>query len=942
MTYVLPQVLVYEDVQSTTSAAAHPLSALIIGGNASLVRYSQPSERPNGRLGYYDPVVDSTYSWPNRPAGGVVDQGYTKIWLQNALLEYSDNPVDAGVPVLTVSGYGNRVRSASTNWATGGTYARDAALYDRDVKPGDTVRVRYTPQGGNTTDLWTYVLGLAADQVAAVIGVAQADVANAATQGSSASASQIAGDINCVTAAVDGSAYSGLASGRVSETYTIIVLDGSAGGDFTTARLRVLSASGTDDVLSLQPAAAGSPTTIGSRHLEVTFSVNPSGACSASATSEHVSPEDLIAGQQWRVTVGQAFTAPSATSGGTYTSTADTTYIVEVVKGGLYSDSPQVRVTTTNGTDLSGPTTVTGAGISFPVGTHGVTATLGGTGLRFGDKYYVAVTGVADGPLRTLVLGHNLPTTVPAGTRVGVTLYIRAPQLELPKDRVGYAPQLNWDTTDTQLTVYAGALAYDPTWTFGGVPIALPVVSSESAGYGVVYVEYRTWLPGLTDVVGSISSASSLDDLIPGSVDPDNPLKYAVSKALANSSGNGGLTPVYYLAVSDPNDTAAWQAAIDLLVGHTDVYGIVPLTRTQAVLDLFLASVGSESTPENGAWRVLWVNLDSVPDIPVVSTGSTIPNYTAATTTDGQPCLCVFEADPNTTGHPITILRCPAGNGQFLVNGVRAGDTVRANYVGDGFGGYTYTEYTVDVVQSEDQLRLIAGPATATTVSAKVEVWRTLQPAEEAAAIAAAAGSYSNRRVRAVWPNTVMDGANEVPGYFLCAALSGLTAGVLPHQPVTKVAVAGFTSTPNTTRFNRDQLNTMGGGGVWVVAQNLATGAIYNRQAVTTAPYDQAELREEMVGRNLDSIAYRFKEQFEAYMGVTNAVASMRDEILLDVGNLINTLKNELKTTRLGGQLIDATVVRLSAHATLTDRFVLVLSCSLPMTLNNLEVHLAV
>jgi hypothetical protein len=944
MAYVLPQVEVFQDVSTQPTSALHPLPALIVGGNALPVRYGVLSEREQGRLGYYDDAVDTTYPWPNLPAGALVDlaDGYTKLWVNNALLEYHDNAIDAGDVVTKVAGRANRVRAAATNFATNGAYARDASLFDRDVRPGDIVKVHYVPSGGSPTDLWTSVQALIGDAVSAVINAATSDATNSTTQGASASATFTAGPINCVTATANGAAYDGLEDGYISETYTVIVLEGSVNDDFTTARLRILSASGTDDVLSVTPAAASSPFAVGTRGLTLTFNHSHSGACSASATSESVNPNDLIAGQQWRVVVHQAFTAPVPTSGGTYSSANNVTYIIQVVKGGTYSSLPQIKVTTDTGVDLSGPTVVPGTGVSVPVGSLGVTVRFSGTALCTGDRYYIAVTGTGVGPLRTIVLNNNLPPTVHDGDRVGITLYILTPDLQAPMDREGSAPLVNWGESSTLVTVYSAMTVFDPTWTDGGVPLPLPVKSAAAAGYGVVFVEYRAWLPDLVGSVGAISDIGTIDTDIPGPLDPDNPLKYGVSKALANAGTTTNQAPVKFIAVSDPSDINAWTAALEPLVGKDDVYGIVPLTRMQSVLDAYHAHVTDESTPENGAWRSLWVSLPDVPAIPLVSAGSTVPGHLAATTSDGHPCLCVIEDDPLTAGTQYTQFRNPAGNGKFITNGVRAGDIVRAIYINDGFGNFTYSEFVVATVQSESQLLVAAGPPVGYSVAAKVEIWRNLAKIDEATAVGAIAGAYGDTRVCAVWPDTVEDGALSVPGYFLCAALAALAGAVLPHQGLTHVAVSGFTGMSRSIRFNRDQLNAMAGAGTWIVTQDPTSGTIFTRHAVTTAPNASVALREEMARRDRDSVSFRFKDEFAPFIGITNVVDSMREEILLATGNLIVVLKTELFTKELGGQLVDATVTRLSASLTDPDRFVMVLNCTFPYPLNNLDIHLVV
>jgi hypothetical protein len=942
-TYVLPQVLVFQDVLINPVATANPLRAHIAGGHAQLIRYDDEDERDLGHLGYYDNLVDQEFLWPNRPAGGLVDQSYTKLWIKDALLQYFQDTIGSGSNITKVSGYNNRVRSATVNFVQNGEdYPRDAALLDRDVAAGDVVKLRCIDDGDPVT-IWTYVKSIIGDVVAASIDAATEDDDNADTQGGSVSVVKTAGAHNCVSLAALASGYEGRPSGFINETYRVIVLEGSVDGDYTSAKLRILSASGEDDEVSVTPAAEGVYFDIGARGLQIRFDEADTGACSASASTDDVTADDLIAGMEWEVTVAQAFTAPVPTAGGTYDGEDTTTYIIEVVEGGLYTASPKIRVTTTNGIDLSGPTVVPAAATAVAVGTKGVTVAFSGTGLRTGDRYYIVANGTAEGPMRTLELGHNMPVDVLAGSEVDVTLFIRKPLLEVPENRENEAPNVNFEMSETEIIVKSGITAFDETWTDGGVEQPLDVYSESSKGYGDMFVEYRCWLSDLCNNVNGISDVGEID-AISGALHPDNPLKWGVFKALSNSNG----TEVKYTSVCDPDDAESWADVLELLIGRDDVYGLVPLTKDRTVLDLYAAHVDAMSSATFGLWRVCWVNLQAMEEIPVVHAGSTVPGHIEATTEDGDPCLCVIEDDPNTSGTQYTILRCPASNGNFVTNEVRAGDIVRTLYVPDGFGEFTYSEFVVDEVQSEDQIRLVSGPDAPVNVASKVEIWRNQNATDESVDIGTQAGSYGNKRVRAVWPDRIESAGTIQEGYHLCAALSGLSSGVLPHQGMTHLEIAGFTDVSRTvSKFNRSQLDTMALAGVWIVTQEQSPtsgslGKVFTRHAVTTAEYDNLNEREEMIVRNVDSISYRFKALYEPYIGVTNVTPSMQNILLGDTLNLVRVLKTELSTPQLGGQLIEGTIVSLEPDSVFKDRYTIVLNAQVPKALNNVELHLLV
>lgn len=104
-TYVLPQVQVFQEFSSTTQSAIPPLPALNAGGHAKLIRYSEEDEKVLGYLGQYNPNSEEAYLWPERPAGAVVDQSYTKLFIDDALLRYYDSSdSDVGDTITLVSG----------------------------------------------------------------------------------------------------------------------------------------------------------------------------------------------------------------------------------------------------------------------------------------------------------------------------------------------------------------------------------------------------------------------------------------------------------------------------------------------------------------------------------------------------------------------------------------------------------------------------------------------------------------------------------------------------------------------------------------------------------------------------------------------------------------------------------------------------------------------
>ncbi len=176
MAYVVPQVKVFQEFTQTPAAITNPLRAFVFGPNFDVKKFSDNE----GLLGQYDSSADTAFAWPDRPAGAVVDQDYTKVWIKDALLRYYSN--SSGLATDEIAGVvnrNNRIRAEDVNFkANGVLWPLDTALNDRDVAVGDVARV-WSNVGGTTYELWTSVLGFAADQAAASIAAtATADTDN--------------------------------------------------------------------------------------------------------------------------------------------------------------------------------------------------------------------------------------------------------------------------------------------------------------------------------------------------------------------------------------------------------------------------------------------------------------------------------------------------------------------------------------------------------------------------------------------------------------------------------------------------------------------------------------------------------------------------------------------------------------------------------------------
>jgi len=999
----------------------------ITGGHAKLFRYNTAAEKTLINLGAYNPDSDTAVAYPNRPASGAVDLSYVKLYAESAKLRYFSDVISSGDTIAPVGSYNNRIRAVATRFKSNTAAARSAAFYDRDVAVGD---LAYITNG--SVALWTTVAGFVAEVVAASIGSASSGSGNKTTQGASSSLSQTAGTVNDVTASAGVAAYFALEDGAVNEVYTVTVTQApTSAGDATTARLSVTSSSGLDNQASVTPSIYGRATRIGTRGATIVFS--------------HTS-SDFVVGQVWTLTIAQAFTAVTATSGGTFTGPRNLTYIATVTRGGIanaasspianpstqatvnvtgggatggtlpagdyyvsyswvttegettvgtsqsaqftvgatniprvtipalpagavaaniyltdtngatgtgrlyrrnitattvdltdgvydggtFANSttssgtntaavvaPQITVTDTTGYDSSGPTTV-GSSLIVAVGSYGVTLEFSGAKLRAGDSYLVTATAATDGAIQTLILQDNLSATLLGESDLTLKLYI--PKSTIISELKAENPaQANWTADLTTFTVKAGITAFDSTWTDGGTAMALPVEAA------TLYLEYRVWLDTYVGTVGTIDDETLLESTL-GTNHPDNPLCYAVGKALANANGEA----VLFTAVADPDTLADWEEVLTILDRYQDVYGLVPLTRDADVLDAYRSHVAAQSTSDLSAWRVLWTSLQSQPSYALVD---------ATLTSDLETALATLSDNPAVSGTQYTRLVCTTTNAKFVTKGVRAGDTVRFLYALDDYGESTWTEFTVATVTNEDELLLLVGHSAAVSVAQRFEIYRNRTRTEIAQALATSITADKTSRWLPVWPETLLDGTEEVAGYFLCAALAGLVGGIPPHQSLQNVTVSGFTNLG--TVFNNAQLNTLEAAGCVTLARDQ-DGSLYVRSARTSDQTSYTTGQESSI-RVVDTVALYAARTLRGLYGRTNIVdadsgAGAIAQVRSEMNRILQKMQTETFVQRLDSLISSGSVTAVRSHTLDAGTLVVQLSVVYPSALTAADI----
>ena len=891
MSYQEPQVKVYQTFEASANITSQPLHATIIGPRYDLYKIDITDLDSTLALGEYDWLNNATYSWP---FGSNIDLSYAKLYIVNGHLLYFTDLIGSGSTIVAGTN-NNEITASSLYFVNKSGYSRSAGIPD-DVQVGDYALI--DDGAGNTQ--FSQVTGFGYEAVAATVGSSTPDAGNNTDQSASSSISYTgAVSENGVTAIEDSAAYDGYADGYINETYVVEVT--STDGTPVNTIMSVTSASGTDDDSNLVPSAFGSATNVGTRGLTVTFDL--------SGTTTPGGSYGFVVGQKWTVVVAQAYNEPTTTANSTFTGTFDTTYIVTVTKGGKFADSPEVSITSTTGVDSSGPVTVSGYGTAITAGHYGVTitftqgtTTLASEGLVKGDKWTIAVTAAGEGGADTLKLADNLSTALASASDLKLQLF-RLVTGEISQYQTGCIA--NWSAAETGITVNSGIKMYATIGSY----------QEWSLYKGTLYIHYRALNVSDTGLVTVDSPTST----VLGTIDPDNPIAYAAYLARSTS----GEVDVYAKTVSS-DDAAGYTQALEELTTIRKTYGLVPCSQDETIINLVRSHVLTQSVPGINHFRCCWVSRQLQEKTLVVDENNSGSTLLATITSSGS--------SSTVTGVDV----------DFIAAGVAVGDELRYNYSA-GCGDTTYSGASVTEVVSSTELKI--GVGVDVSPASKIEVWHPVTKSEAATQIRGYSEALTNRRVKNIWPDMIdLETYSDQPGYFQCAILAGTRAGTYPHQGLTNYPVPFVSKdSPRFEYFNtRDLLNTVAGGGTWIVTVD-EDGNVITRHQLTTGYVESnpdSNESEDTVTANLDYITFQLLDVI--VIGTANTSDSYLEQLQHDADDVLRVDMKNTPNAFIGPQLVSGTITSLERSD--YDQNTLIMNCTLdlPDAVNEVDLTLQV
>ncbi len=490
---------------------------------------------------------------------------------------------------------------------------------------------------------------------------------------------------------------------------------------------------------------------------------------------------------------------------------------------------------------------------------------------------------------------------------------------------------------------------------FGNVAIGGEILRNPVTGYPYdpasagIYIQYRGLRkdvspsakhnPGLLQ----ISDLSTLATVL-GPITEENPLALAMQMQLLNApnvicTGLG----IDEISATEPEGTlAAYERAAEFIESH-EIWAIAPLTHEDAVHEMFKEHCDTMSLPKNKSERVVLICPkfpDRANDV-IIATGlsaNSIVSVTNALTLDVNPVTALLTNGIN-PALPIPYssqlyVKIKVGQNSLnymvsSVNGVVLGLTTTFSGTQNLDGFFATTDLTQTIV-SESWSLLIRGEPLLIAGSTLPDKQGIAEAVNEKGT------TYLDKRVVYMFPDTVSAPINGVskliPGYFACAAYTGVKANERPQQGLTNFKIQGFDGVVNTTGFfNRSQLDLIAGGGIFILINDGAGLPIYARQQLTT-DVRSLETQEFSIVSILDHTAKLIRTLIKQFIGTSTVNQATLDGISTVIDSIKKFLIDDLNS------LVSVENIQIFQDAVRQDTIIINLDVKVPYPLNYINV----
>ena len=422
-----------------------------------------------------------------------------------------------------------------------------------------------------------------------------------------------------------------------------------------------------------------------------------------------------------------------------------------------------------------------------------------------------------------------------------------------------------------------------------------------SLNNGTIRVGYRAALSGLNDYF-TVESLSDVEEKV-GKATSYNPLAYGLSQALQNANS----VVAAYGCLEDTSDEHS--NARDTLALH-EVYALAPMTH-QNVHSSYATYVVSQSSEENKHERIAFLN----------------PKWTWYQSDGSTSTTGPLDAQTDKAGTMTALAAAAFGVGERRVFYVRPDVT----YVSE-------TRPLATVKQSF--LALVSDIVTTNGLYAQFTTAWTYRPGTTSEKKYYAGDNITD----AAWahlmdndygyPNQEITVLAPVPGYYMAAGLAGEVSGQRPEQGFTNLPLAGDFSKLKYSGdyFSESQLNTLAGGGNYILWQANSSAPIVSRHQLST-DRSSVERQELSITKSLDFASKFIRDGVSPYIGrynITPAFLSMIRQVITGYGTY---LKRE-------GYINDLKVDKVEQDSVSKDTVLVTLSIAVQYPVNYIKITL--
>ena len=460
--------------------------------------------------------------------------------------------------------------------------------------------------------------------------------------------------------------------------------------------------------------------------------------------------------------------------------------------------------------------------------------------------------------------------------------------------------------TGTLTTSDAATYALDGGVDAEGILVDADLLGSTTPT-GYIYTSYKALRVDVSDQASepallSYDSISAITTAGTGlnPISTDNPLGLGMYLALLNSPNRTvkGLGISATSSAQPMGTTAAWATAADFLGGQ-DVYALAPLTDDPEVLAAMSTHASSYSAASEKAERIVFLSrampsYSSAEAIASGTTGNTEATFTSdgkfstsvdfsantkftSAITDGDALVLVVTANAGSDKSPTLAAGAPTvlygvgisdyDSSDSYVLDIKAADYAAADTDWNGLVDVAWTVYKI-------------GTALSTT-------------AQTASRVKDLGALYASRRSFLVWPPscsaTISGTTYSLAGYYMGAGWAGRVGSESPGQGFTNMAVSGFNDLSYSNGyFSESQLDTIAGGGTFIMIQESEGGAVTCRHQLAT-DVTTVQKRELSITKSVDYVAKTFRNAMTGKIGKFNITQSLMDSLSVQIQGLLRT-----------------------------------------------------